>query len=213
MKAFIVMPFTKQLDNIFAIIKNACNNLSITSVRADEIKKTGPIINQIFKAIEDASFVIAEVSDKNPNVFYEVAVAHTLSKPTILLARTETITDLPFDIRHQRVLIYNTHKKEELRKNLTDHLIYLKTTILGDSHPANISTHLADLSSKRENSETLRTQIIDQTKRDFGLINPTLTEEKFTDQGELLITLTDDFGEKVVLLVDINGIIRRKQRL
>jgi len=57
------------------------------------------------QAIERAAVVIAEITPRNPNVFYEVGYAHALGKPTILLARRGS--ELPFDIRSYRVVFYD----------------------------------------------------------------------------------------------------------
>ena len=89
-RAFIVMPIAKEYNSIHLIIKKVCSNVDITCIRADEIYKPGAIINQIFANITDTDFIIAEVSDGNPNVYYEVGIAHCIGKPSILLARVDS---------------------------------------------------------------------------------------------------------------------------
>jgi hypothetical protein len=44
------------------------------------------------------------MSERNPNVFYELGLAHAIGKPAILVAKTEE--DIPFDLRHVRVIVY-----------------------------------------------------------------------------------------------------------
>ncbi|GAG37608.1 unnamed protein product, partial [marine sediment metagenome] len=81
-------------------------------IRVDEVEHSGPIVEEIVDQIKRCRIIVAEVSDHNPNVFYEVGWAHALEKPTILLARQGT--NLPFDIRHVNTIMYkNIHNLEE----------------------------------------------------------------------------------------------------
>jgi len=59
----------------------------------------------IQKSILEADLILCEMSDKNPNVFYELGLAHAIGKPAILVSRKEE--DIPFDLRHIRVIIYD----------------------------------------------------------------------------------------------------------
>src|SRR4051794_7114624 len=72
-------------------------------IRADEIKEAGSIIRDIVSQLCDADLVIADLTDKNPNVFYELGVRHALGKPTILIS--QRIEDVPFDLRPYRTII------------------------------------------------------------------------------------------------------------
>ena len=63
-----------------------------------------PIIQDIWSAINRAEIIVAELSGRNPNVFYEVGICHTLGKEVILLA--QDIEDIPFDLRYLRVILY-----------------------------------------------------------------------------------------------------------
>ena len=66
--------------------------------------------------------IIAEISQSNPNVFYEVGYAHALNKPTILIA--EKTTKLPFDVSPFRTLFYeNTIAgKQKIEDGLKKHI-------------------------------------------------------------------------------------------
>ncbi len=112
MKAFIVMPFAPEFEQVYEAIRRACKMAGFESVRADEILEPGSIINQIFDQIAQADVVIAEVTSKNPNVYYEIALAHCRQVPTVLLAEQVALKELPFDIRHNRVLVYKKAKAE-----------------------------------------------------------------------------------------------------
>jgi hypothetical protein len=61
-------------------------------------------MEDIWSGICHARLAIADCTGRNPNVFYEIGIAHTLDKNTILIA--QSVDDVPFDLRHRRVLVY-----------------------------------------------------------------------------------------------------------
>jgi nucleoside 2-deoxyribosyltransferase len=78
----------------------------LTAVRADaDIFGTGKIIDQVWRGINSAKVLIAELTTRNPNVFYELGLAHALNKPVILISSNEG--DVPFDLQHIRVVYYD----------------------------------------------------------------------------------------------------------
>ena len=74
-------------------------------VRADDILAPGPIINDILRSIQESDYIIADLTEQNPNVYYELGLAHASGKPVILI--TQNIDSLPFDLRHQRIIEYS----------------------------------------------------------------------------------------------------------
>jgi len=77
-------------------------------VRADnDIFGTGKIIDQIWDGIIKAKVLIAELTTRNPNVYYELGLAHALRKPVVLISSNEE--DVPFDLQHIRVIYYDVH--------------------------------------------------------------------------------------------------------
>lgn len=211
MKSFIIMPFADKYNNIYEIIKDTCTKRSISISRADEISEPGPIINQIFKAIDEASFIIAEVGDQNPNVFYEVGVAHCLSKPTLLLAQSNTIKNLPFDIRHQRILVYNSSRKTEFRENLQLHLQYIKDIINDDLESQSIDTMITNISSKKEDVKDILNRAVEFACNNYQFVDPQITQYKKIggDQSGIIIHLKDEFQDELIIRLDVNGIFRR----
>lgn len=102
---FIIMPFTDKLNPIYeSIIKPVIKDLKLECLRADEIFTSKPIIEDIWDSIKKARFLIADLTDRNANVFYELGLAHALNKDVILL--TQDIDDVPFDLRHFRIIVY-----------------------------------------------------------------------------------------------------------
>ncbi len=99
------MPFTDKLNPIYeSIIKPVIKDLKLECLRADEVFTSKPIIEDIWESIKKAKFLVADLTDRNPNVFYELGLAHALNKDVILL--TQDLDDVPFDLRHFRIIVY-----------------------------------------------------------------------------------------------------------
>ena len=105
---FVMMPFGDPLGKYYsAIYDPAVKKAGLRPVRADDdIFGTGKIIDQVWRGITDAKVLIAELTSRNPNVFYELGLAHALQKPVVLVSSNEE--DVPFDLQHIRVIYYDT---------------------------------------------------------------------------------------------------------
>jgi hypothetical protein len=115
---FVMMPFGEGFDAVYrSLIKPSVSQFGLTAVRADEMSASGLIVEQIRVAIQQSRLCIADVSLRNPNVLYEVGIAHTIGKPTILLARD--IGDLPFDLKSLRTISYQPSGLEQGRIELS----------------------------------------------------------------------------------------------
>ena len=83
---FVVMPFGGLLYDIYReIYAPAIREAGLEPLRADDIYDNQPIIQDIKQAIRDAALVLAEVSDRNPNVNYELGMAHALEKEVVIV--------------------------------------------------------------------------------------------------------------------------------
>ncbi len=104
---FIMMPFAQPLGGYYATIyQPAIEKAKLKASRADaEIYGTGKIIDQIWSGINSARVLVAELTGRNPNVLYELGIAHALRKPVVLVSSNEE--DVPFDVRHVRVIYYD----------------------------------------------------------------------------------------------------------
>ncbi|GEM_PF-1507536 len=102
---FVLMPFSQKFDELYVdSIKKIVEKNQLQCVRADDIYSTNPIIEDIWNSINKARIIISDLTGKNPNVFYETGIAHTLGKEVVLL--TQKLSDVPFDLRHLRVIVY-----------------------------------------------------------------------------------------------------------
>lgn len=98
----VMLPFS--LQKSFDAVKKACDNLKLECKKADDIWENSTFIQDIFELIFTSKVIIADFTGKNPNVFYEVGIAHTLGKTVIPIA--QSINDVPSDLRHHRALLY-----------------------------------------------------------------------------------------------------------
>jgi nucleoside 2-deoxyribosyltransferase len=121
------------------VIRPAVEAAGLECVRGDEIYSEQSIIQDIWKSVRCARVVVAELSGRNPNVMYEVGLAHALGKPIILLTRNQE--DVPFDLKSLRYIYYDTENPDwgaDLRDNLTGALEKVLES-------ATIAVHLADV--------------------------------------------------------------------
>jgi len=104
---FVMQPFVQPYGGYYEkIFKPAIEKAGLQPVRADaEIFGTGKIIDQIWRGLNNAKVLIAELTTRNVNVFYELGLAHALRKPVVLIASNEP--DVPFDLKHIRVIYYD----------------------------------------------------------------------------------------------------------
>lgn len=124
---FVIIPFEGEFDELYKkAIKPTIIELGLECIRGDEIYSTGFIIDQIWYYIQKAGIIIADLSDKNSNVFYELGLAHALNKNVILI--TQSITSIPFDLRQLRFIEYENTQSgvHKLKDSLLDVLKLFK---------------------------------------------------------------------------------------
>ena len=103
--AFVLMPFSSEFDDVYRIgIQEPARKLGIRAERVDEQIYAEGILERIYRQIELADIIIADMTGQNPNVFYEVGYAHAKDKLCLLL--TSDVSDIPFDFKHKRHIVY-----------------------------------------------------------------------------------------------------------
>lgn len=100
----LMMPFDAKFDPVHRAIKQAVEASGLRCRRADDIWENPSVIQDVVTLIDRSKIVICDCSEKNPNVFYEAGIAHTLGREVILVAQNEA--DVPFDLRHLRYVKY-----------------------------------------------------------------------------------------------------------
>ena len=128
MFAFVLMPFDTAFDDIYRLgIKETAEKLGIRAERVDEqIFHKENILERIYRQIDAADLIIADLTGRNANVFYETGYAHAKGKVCLLL--TSKADDIPFDLKHHRHLIYGD-SIQNLRQTLEKDLEWLKLEI------------------------------------------------------------------------------------
>jgi hypothetical protein len=118
-RAFVVMPFDPEFNDIYILgIREVAEKLGIVVERADDVEHNQSIPDLIKERILKCDVVIAETSKLNPNVFYEVGLAHGVQKETILLCRD--VKSIPFDLGSINHLVYSSivELRERLEKRI-----------------------------------------------------------------------------------------------
>ena len=100
----VMMPFGPRFSPVYAALQSAAKGLGMRCVRADDIWVHAHVMQDIVDLITKAKVVIGDCSGKNPNVFYEIGIAHSLGKEVILVTQSED--DVPFDLRPYRYVRY-----------------------------------------------------------------------------------------------------------
>ena len=122
--AFVLMPFAKEFDDTYKLgIQSVATELGVIAERVDEQAFSETMLDRIYRQIDAADFIIADMTGRNPNVFYEVGYAHAKGKLCTLL--TQSSDDIPFDLKHHRHLVYGG-SIQTLRALLSNEIAWLK---------------------------------------------------------------------------------------
>jgi nucleoside 2-deoxyribosyltransferase len=102
----VLMPFADQMRPVYEDhMMTVARKLGMSIARADDFFTSERIMDEIWTAMVNAKTILADCTGRNPNVFYEIGLAHALGKPTILI--TQNDDDVPFDLRHRRYIKYS----------------------------------------------------------------------------------------------------------
>lgn len=118
----VMMPFDSDFKGVFTALKNACSEHSLRCIRADDIWNEAEVIQDVFSLLYRSRIVICDFSGRNPNVFYEAGIAHTLGKTVIPIVQNKN--DVPFDLGHIRYVQYhdNSEGLAKLQKEIAKKL-------------------------------------------------------------------------------------------
>ena len=105
MFVFVLMPFNKDFEDIYSLgIKAACEDAPAYCERVDEQVYEGTVLQRVYNQIAKADIIVADMTGRNPNVFYEVGYAHALNKRVVLLA--QNADEIPFDLKSYPHIVY-----------------------------------------------------------------------------------------------------------
>ncbi|HJT42225.1 MAG TPA: hypothetical protein VJ750_01870 [Rhizomicrobium sp.] len=176
---FVISPFGSWFDECYdELYMPAIEAAGIDAVRGDDIYRPGTIIHDVWELTKSADIILADLSTKNANVFYELGLAHAIKKPVVLV--TDNIDDVPFDLRHLRVIEYDKNQPnwgEELKAGITAALketikdpsrAILATFLEANQAPkaAEVSNEQKDLIAIKQDLEALRVGMQDVQRRE-----------------------------------------------
>ncbi len=120
---FVLTPFHPKYERTFGLITEVCREVGLRCYRGDEEHISGDLLPHTLKQLSKSRVVIANIDGRNPNVFYELGIAHAIDKGTILIS--QSIEEVPLDLKSNRLLLYkNDHElKEQLKTALTRALV------------------------------------------------------------------------------------------
>lgn len=173
---FVLMPFSESFDDVYQLgIKGACDKAGMYCERVDEQLYSERILDRIYNQIANADVIIADMSRRNENVFYEVGYAHGLGKKVILL--TDDAKDIPFDLKDFHHIVYNG-RIVDLIKPLTEKL---KWSITLPDTPNNVSACPIQLSyNKTKLVLDEVTHIVSSSRDEFKISMHNLSAIKLT---------------------------------
>ena len=103
-RIFVLMPYGADFVPVYRVIQEAItgDETCFRAVRADELLGSRNVMREILEGVGRAEVVLADVTGRNPNVFYELGVAHMVLPPEKVVIITQSDDDVPFDIRQYR---------------------------------------------------------------------------------------------------------------
>ena len=169
---FTIMPFGGWFDTYYeSIYCPAIEAAGLDPKRADDLMRPSTIVHDIWAYTCDAKIILADLTGQNPNVFYELGLAHAVAKPAILL--TESLSDVPFDLRALRVIEFSksapdwgAELKEQIEQSLKEVLQSPLESVLpaflnvrdGTKKPV-VAEHEKELIEIRQDIERLRREV------------------------------------------------------
>src|SRR5437763_16978958 len=102
------MPFDPAMNEVFYTIRDALESepWNFECQRADDFFAGGHILSDVLRGIKEAEIVVADLTGRNPNVFYELGIAHMVKQPNQIILLTQNIASVPFDLQSFRCVQY-----------------------------------------------------------------------------------------------------------
>lgn len=193
------------------IITGPLEQLGYTVIRADKISEPGIITTQIIGHIVDAELVVADLTDKNPNVFYELAIRHAIRKPLVqMIKKGEAI---PFDVAATRIIQFDLHNLDSVAAAKDEIQSQVKSLEAGNNEVHNPISVSLDLKVLKESGNIEERSLADVVEAISDLrIAVTATEKGNISikQLEELKTIIDTLPSKIENRLDPER--RRRKR-
>lgn len=123
-KIFIVTPFRPEYDDVCEVIRNSTLEVSkirnerIDAFRLDDMRGDFDIMDELYNSINESDMLICDVSNDNPNVYYEIGYAHGRARSVLLICQKGKST--PFNLKGYHIVFYD---RNQLHKHLFPRLV------------------------------------------------------------------------------------------
>ncbi|NTX59550.1 hypothetical protein HUA74_02635 [Myxococcus sp. CA051A] len=172
---FVIMPFGGYSDSYFgSVYVPAIEAVGLAAHRADDLYGPQAIVSDIWGYTQKARVILADLTNKNPNVFYELGLAHASAKPVVMIAAS--IDDVPFDLRALRILVYDKNRPnwgEALRESIEKAL----REVLASPLERILPIFLKVSERKTQSTVTLEQKEVLELKRDMDLLKSELLSD------------------------------------
>ena len=165
---FVIMPFsstnrcsTEDWTAIFENVHKPAITGSGHGYKCERSKiRTGAFIKDIILQLNQADVVLADLTDMNPNVFYELGVRHALRNRTILVS--QTMDDIPSDLKQYGIILYNTTPKSvnEYKKKISEILKDIRNNPDRADNPVSDYLHLKNIIIDPFEAKTIEKKLI-----------------------------------------------------
>ncbi len=196
--SFVLMPFSESLSEVYDfLIKSGLEEAGYEVIRADDIKSQSNILEDIVLGISTSDLIIADLTDSNPNVYYELGIAHALGKKVILI--TQDINELPFDLRSYRVVSYDTHFAK--MQKAKEELVSIAKEAIKDKLP--FGNPVKDFAPGFLNQSSNNQQYNYDDIEEFGILD---YQQQIEDSFAELTEIIEEVGTKLTneLVLEIN---------
>lgn len=190
---FFLMPFNEQFDAVYATIKEQLMDSNYICNRADELNGSKPIMNKILVEILRAQYIIVDLTDCNPNVFYELGIAHTFKDSQNVLLLKQKGSKVPFDITHLQYREYSPNNLKQLTSIIKEFISNNQS--INDFHDALLARGI--ITSISDNQETF----LDYLHNRLGDDIVTITKILNYQYKEVEDTVIEDALDRYQLLV------------
>lgn len=209
---FVIMPFSGWFDDYYtSIYAPAISAAGLAPNRADDLYRPSTIVSDIWDYTRKAKLILADLSGKNANVFYELGLAHALAKPAILVV--ESMDDIPFDLRALRVLEYDKNDpnwgnilqqkiEQAIAEVLTAPHLSVPAAFIGSNHPqksVTLTSQEKEMLEMRQELDLLRHRI--DIARSGNRMLPSseakIRIQRYQESGlpdDRIVTRMSDFG-------------------
>jgi hypothetical protein len=160
-KCFVIAPIgeegseiRRRSDQVLAhIIEPAASECGYTATRADEMSEPGMITSQVIQRLVNDPLVVADLTGRNPNVFYELAVRHAVRKPCVQVIQLGEA--IPFDVAQSRTIQVDHHDLDSVARCREQLVAQIRSV---EKDPTDVDTPISvaiDLQSLRQSENPL----------------------------------------------------------